>query len=156
MEYQNTSSRNLQLQISRTFRIPYFPLLLPVFQHLDQSLWSFCSTFPKSLPYFLTLRSRYIIPIRFCREDIPSSPIVTSEKANAILLKTCKVIETIVEKGFKSGPVNQSSEIDDNKAFLQENPKSKDENKSNKEEGLDKDLDDIKNETNKAAIRRIS
>lgn len=94
-------------------------------------------------------------PIHFRREDIHSSPIAISEKTNVILLKACKVIETTVEKGLESSLVDQSSEIDDNKIFLQENLESEDKNKSDKEDGVDKDLDDTKSEPDKAAIRCI-
>ncbi len=47
-----------------------------------------------------------------------SFPIVILEKANAVLLGACEAIENIVENGLKDGPVDQSSEIDNNKTFL--------------------------------------
>ena len=142
MEHQNTPSRNLQLQIPRTPRTPHFPLSPPVSRHSDQSSWSFRSSLPRSSPRLPAPRSGYVTPIHFHREDIPSSPIATSEGANAVLLGACKAIETAVEKGLEGGPVHQSFEIDDNKAFLQENLESEDENESDEEDWLDEDLDD--------------
>lgn len=94
-------------------------------------------------------------PIRFHREDIPSSPITTSEGADAVLLGACEAIETAVEKGLEGSSVDQSSEIDDNKAFLQENLKSEDENKSDQKNWLDEDLDNTNNELEEAAVRCI-
>lgn len=39
-------------------------------------------------------------------KDIPSSPIAISEKANIVLLGTCKAIETTIEKGLEGGLVD--------------------------------------------------
>lgn len=69
----------------------------------------------------------------FYREDILSSPIAILERVDVILLETYKTIETAVEKSFEVDLVNQSSKVDDNEAFLHENLKFKDENKSNKD-----------------------
>lgn len=80
--------------------------------------------------------------VRFYRKDLSSSPITTSKKIDAILLKTCKAIKTANQKDLNNVSIDQSSKIDDNKNFFQENPKSKDENKSNKEDWLDKNLND--------------
>lgn len=66
----------------------------------------------------LLLRSGYHTPILFHIDDIVSFLIVMWEKTNAVLLRVCEAIENIIENGLKNGPVDQSSEIDDNKAFL--------------------------------------
>lgn len=146
MEHQNTPSRKLQLQIPRTPRTPHFPSSPPLSRHSEQSSWSFRSTLPRSSPRLPAPRSGYVTPIRFHRKDIPNSPIATSEGADAILLGACEAIETTVEKGLEGGPVDQSSEIDDNEAFLQENLESEDKNESDEEDELDKDLDDTNSE----------
>lgn len=59
-----------------------------------------------------------MIPIRFCKKNILSSSITTSKRVNVILLRACKAIKTSIKKGFKISPVDQSSEIDDNKVFV--------------------------------------
>ena len=56
-------------------------------------------------------------PICFHRENIPSSLITTSEKADIVLLGACKAIESAVKKGLEGGLVDQYYEIDDNKGF---------------------------------------
>lgn len=106
MEHQNTPSKNLQLQISRIPRTPPFPLSPSVSQYLDQLLWSFCSTFPRSSPHLPASKSGYVIPICFCRKDIPSSSIAILEGVNTILLGACEAIETTVEKGFEDDLVD--------------------------------------------------
>lgn len=55
-------------------------------------------------------------------------------------MKTYRVTETTIEKGFKDDIIDQLSEIDNNKFFFYENLEFKDENKSNKEDWLDENL----------------
>lgn len=77
-----------------------------------------------------------MISIPFCRKDIFSSLIATSKKANVILLLAYKTFETTIEKSLKNSPVDQLSEINNNKAFFPENLKSKMRTKAIKKTGL--------------------
>lgn len=76
--------------------------------------------------------------IQFCKKDIPSSPIGSWKKVDAVLLEVCKVIETIFEKGFEDSLVDQSFVIDDHKVFFKENLEFKNEDKSDEDDWLTK------------------
>lgn len=70
-------------------------------------------------------------------------------------MEACKAIRIIVEKGFKKGLIDQLSEIDNNRLFFLKNLKSKNENKNNEKDWLDKNLDNTNNGPNKAVIHYI-
>ena len=54
-----------------------------------------------------------------CRvEPRPSSPIASSECAEAILLAVCQSVEVAEKENFEGAPVDPYSEEEDNDAFL--------------------------------------
>ena len=93
-------------------------------------------------------------PIYFHR-DILSAPI-TILGSNIVLLRVCKGIETVIKRGLEGDLVDQSSEINNNKSFLQKNLEFDNENERDEKDWLDKDLDDTSNsELDEATLRHI-
>lgn len=127
-------------------KTPNFPSSPPVQYSNTQSPWS--PHLPLHTSRFLADSAEPSHKQQYPKHNVrPSSPLATSEGADAILLGACQAVETGVEVGLEGGLVDQLSEIEDNEAFLQENLESEEESTSDEDDWIEDDSEEERRAT---------